>query len=222
MLEKEFTFYTLNNIDFYEIISIIAKEFATQQDRRIKYSDRIEMRYTDEKYDKAKITFKVNHGDILWHQNFKERMSGQFDRIQLYQEKITDWQELQRLNPEIIIGDKLQAFYYKERFEIKLIYKSEKIVVVGQRIEFFNYSFETIKTRNYIEVEGNVIDRELDFKIQELLKRWNFEKLDLENAKITLGNEALSGVNPFVEDIDIIGQLIWRLFKKKAIEKFTS
>lgn len=220
MLEKEITYYTTDDVDFIKVLSIIQERLNVQKDLRVKYNDRIEMRYTDKEVDKAKVTFKVNHGDIFWRQNLKKRVSGRFERIQLYQEKITEWKDLKFFDSVIITGDNVQALYYKERYKVNFLYNSEKICIIGQSIDFLDFSFETIEKRNYIEVEGNGVNKELDSKLFETLHILNFHKLDLENAKITLGNKALDGRNPFRAGTEEIQTLIWEIFKKKSIEKF--
>lgn len=117
MLEKEITYFNKKDLDFFEVFTTIIKEFKIQEELRIKYNDWVEIRYTDNEVDKARVTFKVNHGEILWRQSYKERISNRFERIQLYKEKKTDWKPLIYLNTEIFRDHNIEALYYKERFK---------------------------------------------------------------------------------------------------------
>ena len=54
----------------------------------------------------------------------------------------------------------------------------------------------------------------------DILKRWDFEKINIDNAKVTLGHKALIGRELVNQDIENVRLIIWEIFKKKSVEKF--
>ncbi|MST67933.1 hypothetical protein FYJ57_14815 [Lachnospiraceae bacterium BSM-380-WT-5A] len=225
MLEKEFTYYSLQNPDFHEIFREILESLGLEKNVRIKYNDWVEIRFLDEnsnyEKNKFKITFKVNHGNILWRKGCKERISNRFDRIQMYQEQETAWIPFEEFRIELLKKNNIEALYYKERYEMKISYGDKLVKFIGQKIDFLNNEFESYDKRTYIEIEGESINDKLDSDVFFVVKKYGFEKIDLDNAKITLGNRALEGHKLFNDlNMEQIHQTVLNIFERKSIEKF--
>lgn len=75
-IEKEITYWRDGNgQNLRSTVLAIATELSRQTFIPIRYKDCIQIRFHDYIYDKLKYTFKVNHGDILYKKNIKQRLT---------------------------------------------------------------------------------------------------------------------------------------------------
>lgn len=204
-IEKEYTFYKpLINNPKDEFVAILDDVFNIKL-WDISYEERVEFRYSDSEWDKSKYIFKINHGEIYYRINCKKRNSNLDDDLQIYDEYVTNWDNIDNLeNFEFIKSIIYIAF--KRIYKHKQKKDSEVQTFSMQVIDFLDLDFSIIGNMNYFEIEG------LSYFPKDLIFNYGYYKLNNYMCKTKLGYmNNNSSINCKIDSIETLRKAIYTI-----------
>ena len=218
---KEITFWRIGDgKNLKSTVLAIAQKFSQQTFIPIRYKDCIQIRFHDHTHDKSKYTFKVNHGDILYRKNTKQRISKINDPIQIYEEKKNDW-KLFTINTTFNVPSKILSLYYKEIYQTEIKIDNCTYKIIGHSLMFLDSNINPVSCMEYIEIESDSINNNHVTYFTNQLSIHNFKPLDMEHCKINMGQQFIDiDFEKFYCNNEHFRDIIYSIFIQNTIVKF--
>lgn len=212
--ENEVTFYLKGNeyVDMREFLYDLLERIY-KIDICLEYHETIEIRFKGEE-DKIKLVFRINHGDIFFRYNIKNRLININENIKKCNEKISVWKPIEKLDLSIF-NNELLAVYYKETYK----FKYNRLRHVGHVLHYLDTTGHKVLDERYFELEGENLEEKIDI-FEPYLINAGCTYVSRDNTKTMIGKKLLEKNYIEVKSTESLYNMLIQIFKNRACAFF--